>query len=182
MAVVDVQCAHLVPPDYFSWLGIPGLDTSAAVVMILKVLARSSPLAPTWPPELEQQQERLGLAALSCLDLEPYFPPLPFVQEAPPVHPCRASPPPRRHWPAARLSSVSSQATLPCLAIASCLLLSRSCPLDPRIKFFLHLTLLLLLQLCLCCRPSPQSFSFHFLHFGLDENDYSFIIWPPSEK
>ena len=81
MAVVDVQCAHLVPPDYFSWLGIPGLDTSAAVVMILKVLARSSPLAPTWPPELEQQQERLGLAALSCLDLEPYFPPLPFVQE-----------------------------------------------------------------------------------------------------
>ena len=31
-----------------------GLDTSAAVVMILKVLARSSLLAPTWPPELEQ--------------------------------------------------------------------------------------------------------------------------------
>ena len=188
MAVVDVQCAHLVPPDYFSWLGIPGLDTSAAVVMILKVLARSSPLAPTWPPELEQQQERLGLAALSCLDLEPYFPPLPFVQEAPPVHPCRASPPPRRHWPAARLSSVSSQATLHSFLSPSLSFLHR--PLDPRIKFFLHLPPLLLLQLCLSCRPSgisllllsPQSFLFHFLHFGLDENDYSFIIWPPSKK
>ena len=32
-----------MPPDYFLWWGIPGLDTLAAGVMILMVLARSSP-------------------------------------------------------------------------------------------------------------------------------------------
>ena len=37
MAVVHV------PYDYFLWWGIPGLDTLAAGVMILMVLARSSP-------------------------------------------------------------------------------------------------------------------------------------------
>ena len=37
------QCAHLAPPDYFSWLGILRLDTWAAGVMFLPALVHSSP-------------------------------------------------------------------------------------------------------------------------------------------